>query len=67
MDRMITTTVKIPIKYITMIDELVKLGRYTTRSEFIRKAIENELERQENIKIQTKTIKLVIDYEDQLL
>lgn len=39
-------TVKIPESYIEAIDELVRIGRYTSRSEVIRTAIRELLKRE---------------------
>lgn len=39
-------TVKMPESYIEAIDELVRLGRYTSRSEVIRAAIRELLKRE---------------------
>ena len=39
-------TVKVPEAYVEAIDELVKMGRYTSRSEVIRTAIRELLRRE---------------------
>jgi len=44
--RMRLVTVKIPEIYLEGIDELVKLGRYSSRSEVIRTAIRDLLKRE---------------------
>jgi len=38
-----TTTVKIPVVYVDIIDQLVNEGKYTSRNEFIVKAIHDKL------------------------
>ena len=40
-------TLKLPEEMIEAIDELVKIGRYTSRSEFIRAAIREKLEKEQ--------------------
>lgn len=44
--KMKIVTVKLPEQYIDAIDELIKRGRYTTRSEVIRTALRELLKRE---------------------
>jgi len=41
-----TITVKLPVETIALIDMLVKAGLYTTRSEFIRNAVREQLNKE---------------------
>ena len=43
---MVLITLKVPVEYIAQIDTLVRSGRYTSRSEAIRAAIREFLQRE---------------------
>jgi putative addiction module CopG family antidote len=46
MARLKLISLKLPEEMIETINELVKIGRYTSRSEFIRAAVREKLERE---------------------